>query len=53
MREVSLSHTGGDARWRPRADFRSALGSVPALNISYKPQFISPKFTVSWSIFLG
>lgn len=43
---------GDDARWRTRAHVHSVSGEVPILNVSFKPQTISPKFKVRLTIFL-
>lgn len=50
MVEVCLLHTRVTiigTHTYTHADINSVLGNIPVLSISYKPQFISPKFQVS------
>lgn len=42
----------GHMCWRTHADVCSVSGDIPILNVSFKPQTISPKFKVSWTVFV-
>lgn len=52
-KEVRVYYTHqGHTRWHTHADVCSVSGDIPILNVSFKPQTISPKFKVGWAVFV-